>query len=178
MSWNKHTAGVMRSLIFLLAFCIAGCTPRGPTPEKVAADFYHYYLSAFDQPDAIALTSAEMRRYVAADTLNRLSAIENIEEQDINESDYLSYSQDYDPSWVSALKVDQPSPLIGGAVVPVSIGIENGGHILLSVFMRHEDGAWKIYRVRDETDDYEQPIFDAGRLAAALKHAKELQPIE
>lgn len=44
---------------------------------------------------------------------------------------------------------------------------ENGGKVELQVFVRREAGAWKIYRVRDVTDNYEHPIFNAGAIARA-----------
>jgi len=161
-------------LPLLLCFWLAGCTSQTPAPEKSASDFYHYYLPAFDDPDKTAYSSEEMQHYVAADTLKRLATIEKIEEQEIYLSDYFFYGQDYDSNWVSALKVGKPVAFLGGVVVPVSVGKENGAYKALSVFMRRENGLWKIYRVRDDTDDYEQPIFDAGRLTGAQEHARKL----
>ena len=55
--------------------------------------------------------------------------------------------------------------------MPVWIGRENGGKVELQVFVRREAGAWKIYRVRDVTDNYEHPIFNAGAIAQ-----QKLQP--
>lgn len=166
----------MKRLLSLFFFCLVGCTAPGQGPEKTVSDFYQYYLTAFDEPGKVAYTSDEMRRYVSKETLERLAFIEKIEEQEINESDYFFYGQDYDSNWISALKVKPSQPLLGGVVVPVTIGTENGGQLQLSVFMRREEGRWKIYRVRDETHQYEQPIFDAGRLSGAITHATALLP--
>ncbi|MBB1201570.1 DUF3828 domain-containing protein [Enterobacteriaceae bacterium 89] len=168
----------MKIFFLLLGLLLTGCTTHCPSPEKTAGDFYRYYLSAFDQPEKIAWSSADMQHYVAADTLDRLAAIEKLEEQDINESDYFSYGQDYDPAWIKDLSIGQSEIFMGGAKVPVFIGIGSHARKKMTVYMRKENGLWKIYRVRDETGNYEQPIFDAGRLAAAKKHASELPPLK
>ncbi|MBD3698647.1 hypothetical protein IE982_09820 [Enterobacter hormaechei] len=44
-------------------------------------------------------------------------------------------------------------------------GAGGGRSIHLKVFLRREDDAWKIYRVRDLTNNHEHPIFNAGAIA-------------
>lgn len=172
--------------ILFLSLCITSCTSGyRSTPENTAYQFYLQYLTAFSSFDVTRPANSQMnedstliRTYVTKDTIRQLKAIQSIEEQEILESDYFTYVQDYSADWISALKVEASHPSPGGVTVPVSIGIDNSEHIELSVFMRREQGAWKIYRVRDETHDYEQPIFDTGRISAAFAHARTLPPLK
>jgi len=43
--------------------------------------------------------------------------------------------------------------------------------------MRTEDGKWKIYRVRNVTDNFEQRIFDDAAIEKARAYARELPNI-
>ncbi|WP_274621593.1 DUF3828 domain-containing protein [Enterobacter chengduensis] len=61
---------------------------------------------------------------------------------------------------------------MNGEVLPVRIGIEDGGFLNLEVYMRREDGKWKIYRVSDVTDRYEHPIFNTGAITRAKSSAE------
>lgn len=172
--------------ILFLSLCITGCTSGyKSTPESTAYQFYLQYLTAFASFDVAQPANSQMdeestliRTYVAKETIGQLKTVQSIEEQEILESDYFTYVQDYSADWIPALKIGASHPSPGGVTVPVSIGVDNTEHIELSVFMRHERGAWKIYRVRDETHGYEQPIFDAGRISAAFAHAKALPPLK
>ncbi|MRS15939.1 DUF3828 domain-containing protein [Enterobacteriaceae bacterium RIT691] len=171
----------MRGLcIALLITVISGCsTSHADDPTVVLKQFYQQYLTAFatydiEHPEdsAMADNSFLKQKFASRDTEDRIQKISSLYEQEILESDYYTYSQDYFIEWVSALKVGTAKSFMGGVVVPVSIGINDGKSLQLSVFMRRENGAWKIYRVKNETDNYEQPIFDAGRLTAAINHTK------
>ncbi|WP_420361074.1 hypothetical protein [Cronobacter malonaticus] len=42
----------------------------------------------------------------------------------------------------------------------------------MEVFVRRESDIWKIYRVRDVTDNYEHPIFNAGAITRAKSAAE------
>ncbi|MGY0116085.1 DUF3828 domain-containing protein [Enterobacter roggenkampii] len=161
---------MMRGIIITLALLLSACTcvPQQSAAER-AEEFYSNYLTFFAESDR---EYPQLREYVAADTLSRLNEIESIPEQEILGSDYLAYVQDYDPSWVKRLEVGAPHQFINGEVLPVRIGIENGGFLNLEVYMRREDGKWKIYRVSDVTDRYEHRIFNAGAITRAKSLAK------
>lgn len=57
-------------------------------------------------------------------------------------------------------------------VVQVLEGAAGGRSIHLEVFLRREDDAWKIYRVRDITNHHEHPIFNAGAITRAKSSAE------
>lgn len=157
----------MRAAMVLCACLLSACAvkPDQRAPTRVHA-FYATYLMSLTSSDN-EYTPSDLREYVSADTIKRLNDIDSIPEQDLLGSDYFAYAQDYDPSWVSALHVGPAKSFMGGEVMPVWIGRENGGKVELQVFVRREAGAWKIYRVRDVTDNYEHPIFNAGAIAQA-----------
>ncbi|WP_202306216.1 YbjP/YqhG family protein [Dryocola clanedunensis] len=149
----------MRVLILIAAFILTACNanPHNQASEQTE-NFYRWYLSGPHKN----LDSAEMQHYVAANTLKRLADISKIPEQEIVNSDYFTYTQDYDPQWRSALKVGEAQPVMGGEAVDVWLGVEDGNNIHLKAYLREEKNEWKIYRVRDITDNFEHKIFDAG----------------
>lgn len=161
---------MMRGIIITLPLLLSACTcvPQQNAAER-AEEFYSTYLTFFAESDG---EYPQLREYVAADTLSRLNEIESIPEQEILGSDYFAYIQDYDPSWVKELEVGVAHQFINGEVLPVRIGIDNGGFLNLKVYMRREDGKWKIYRVSDVTDRYEHPIFNAGAITRAKSLAE------
>jgi len=130
--------------------------------------FYKSYLSAYGSDEARPYPDDELRKYVSADTIARIGAIQDISEQELIESDYFTYTQDYSREWIPALRVENARPFLNGEIVQVTEGAGNGRAIHLEVFLRREDDAWKIYRVRDITNNHEHPIFNAG----AITHAK------
>lgn len=162
----------MRAAIVLCTCLLSACSvkPEQSAPTRVHS-FYSTYLMSLTSSDN-EYSPAELREYVSADTLKRMDDIESIPEQDLLGSDYFAYAQDYDPSWLSALAVGTAKPFMGGEVMPVWIGQENGGKLELEVFVRREADTWKIYRVRDVTDNYEHPIFNAGAITRAKSAAK------
>lgn len=162
----------MRTAIVLCACLLSACSvkPDISAPARVRA-FYASYLPTLTSSDR-GYPPSEMRDYISADTISRIEQIDSIPEQDLLGSDYFAYAQDYDSSWVSALKVGPTKAFMGGELIPVWIGRENGGKLELEVFVRREKGTWKIYRVRDVTDKYEHPIFNAGAIAQAKAAAE------
>jgi hypothetical protein len=172
------------AFILLLVFYVSGCaSSKKVTPEETAQRFYQQYLTSLSIFDAEHLEKYQridnvslVKKYVAKGTIERINIIDHVDEQEILGSDYYTYSQDYSIDWVKALKVGKSVAFLGGVIVPVSLGIENARYIDLSVFMRQENGGWKIYRVKNDTEDYEHPIFDAGRLTGAQEYAKTLAP--
>ncbi|ELY4871592.1 YbjP/YqhG family protein [Cronobacter sakazakii] len=162
----------MRAAIVLCAFLLSACAvkPEQSAPTRVHS-FYSTYLMSLTSSDH-QYSLSDLREYVSADTLKRLEDIESISEQDLIGSDYFAYAQDYDPSWISALTVGAARPFMGGEVMSVWIGREGGKKLELEVFVRRESDIWKIYRVRDVTDNYEHPIFNAGAIARAKSAAQ------
>lgn len=154
----------MRAIMVLLACLLSACAVNsGQGAASRVHSFYSSYLMSLTSSD-IEYPQSQLREYVSADTISRLKQIESIPEQDLMGSDYFTYAQDYDPSWIKALTVGDARPFLGGEIVPVWIGVEDGKKLHLEAYLRIEGGEWKIYRVRDVTDNYEHPIFDAGTI--------------
>lgn len=157
----------MRTVIVLCACLLSACSVKHDlSASDRVRSFYSTYMLSLTSSDR-EYSPSELREYVSADTVSRIEQIDSIPEQDLIGSDYFAYVQDYEPSWVSALTVGPAKPFMGGEVLPVWIGKENGGKLELQVFVRRESGVWKIYRVRDVTDNYEHPIFSAGAITRA-----------
>lgn len=164
-------------ILFLFVLLLSGCAASTATPEQQVDAFYRFYLNAFvSDSGEDAYNSPIMRRYVAAETLSRLITIEKIGEQQIVGSDYFIYGQDYVPEWIAGLQVGPATDYLGGKMLDVRLGREAGNTQHLRVYLRHEQGRWKLYRVRNLSDGYEQPIFDDNALAAAQAHAITLAP--
>lgn len=151
----------MRAMIFVLFSIFSVGVFASPEKEATeqATKFYTSYLTSFASDSDAGYPPEQLKKYVAAETIKRIEEIQKIPEQEVLESDYFTYSQDYDPSWIPALRVDKAQPLHGEEVVQVWLGVENGKKLHLEAFMRLEDNNWKIYRVRDITNNYEHPIF-------------------
>lgn len=161
----------MRIFIVSLALFLSACASTAQqTASQRVASFYSYYLTFITSSDN-EYPVAQLREYISADTISRLAQIDAIPEQDLIGSDYFAYVQDYDPSWVKALTVGDARPFLGGEIVPVWIGVEDGKKLHLEAYLRIEGGEWKIYRVRDVTDNYEHPIFDTGAISWQMSAA-------
>ncbi|NLS56121.1 YbjP/YqhG family protein [Hafnia alvei] len=160
----------MRLLILLFSFFISGCVHQ--SAEKRTEDFYQKYLRAYaENTSEIKDDSSVSHDYIAADTARRLTEIHAIREQEITGSDYFTYTQDYAPEWIPLLKVGHARDFMGGKVVDVWLGIEDTKHIKIEVYLRLEDGKWKIYRVRNISGNTEQYIFDDRAIASAKAYA-------
>jgi len=162
---------VFLSFVILLVGCSSAAN-RDRSAQDVTESFYKSYLSAFGSDEARIYPADELRKYVSADTVARISAIQEISEQELIESDYFTYTQDYSREWIPALRVEDGRPFLNGEVVRVIEGTGGGRSIHLEVFLRREDDAWKIYRVRDVTNNNEHPIFSAGAVAQAKAAAE------
>ena len=197
MSWNKDAAvsylrshalgcshsecakdALMKRILLSFVMLLVGCCSAA-NQERSAQDatesFYKSYLSVFGSDETRPYPADELRKYVSADTIARINAIQEISEQELIESDYFTYTQDYSREWIPALRVENARPFLNGEVVHVIEGAGNGRSIHLEVFLRREDDAWKIYRVRDVTNNHEHPIFNAGAITCA-KAAAESTP--
>ncbi|MGY5367949.1 YbjP/YqhG family protein [Enterobacter oligotrophicus] len=162
---------IFLSVVMLLVGCRSAVN-QDQSAQDATESFYKSYLSAFGSDEARPYPADELRKYVSADTIARISAIQEIYEQELIGSDYFTYTQDYSREWIPALRVENARPFLNGEVVQVIEGAGDGRSIHLEVFLRCEDGAWKIYRVRDVTNHYEHPIFNAGAIAQAKAAAE------
>ncbi|EPZ2455115.1 YbjP/YqhG family protein [Citrobacter youngae] len=160
--------------LIALVLLLCGCsTPRHDSSRDVK-QFYLAWMSAYTQERD---TSALMQRYVAKDVINRLALIDGLYEQEILDSDYFMYVQDYDPEWIPLLRVGPAQPFLDGEKVEVQLGGPTGAPpMLLEVYTRWEDRRWKIYRVRNISDHYEQPIYSAGDITRAKAWSAEIAP--
>jgi len=98
----------MRVFILLAMFFVTACSSVPDANQQAinqVKSFYSFYLCAFVSNSPPPLQSPEMRRYVAADTLAQFEKINQLPEPDYFNADYFTYSQDYDPVWIPALKV-------------------------------------------------------------------------
>ena len=157
---------IFLSFVMLLVGC-SSAARQDQSAQDATESFYKSYLSAFGSDEARPYPADALRKYVSADTIARISTIQEISEQELIESDYFTYTQDYSREWIPALRVGNARPFLNGEVVQVIEGAGDGRSIHLEVFLRREDDAWKIYRVRDLTNNHEHPIFNAGAIAQA-----------
>lgn len=157
---------IFLSFVLLLVGC-SSATNQHHSAQDATESFYKSYLSVFGSDETRPYPADELRKYVSADTIARINTIQEISEQELIESDYFTYTQDYSREWIPALRVGNARSFLNGEVVQVIEGAGNGRSIHLEVFLRREDDAWKIYRVRDITNNHEHPIFNAGAITPA-----------
>ncbi|WP_407439193.1 YbjP/YqhG family protein [Lelliottia sp.] len=169
--------GLFLTVLSLMLFACGSY--QNDNPETTTRLFYQQYLHAFadfDPADAehspLADNSPLLREFVASDTRSRIAEIQQIYEQEILEADYFTYSQDYAPEWVELLEVGKAHMQLGGATLQVNLGIGEKKPLQLMVYLRREDDRWKIYRVRDITNNYEQTIFDDAAIKAARAYSR------
>ncbi|MDF3798695.1 DUF3828 domain-containing protein, partial [Enterobacter hormaechei] len=88
----------MKRIFLSVAMLLVGCSSAA-SQEQSAKDttvsFYKSYLCAFGSNEARPYPADELRKYVSADTIARIGAIQEIPEQELIESDYFTYTQDY-----------------------------------------------------------------------------------
>ncbi len=160
----------MKKILLSVSLLLMGCASsahQDHQAQEITESFYLSYLSFFGSDEARPYPVDDLRKYVSADTIARIDSVQEIPEQELMESDYFTYTQDYSREWISALRVEHGRPFLNGEVVQVMEGVGNGKSVLLEVFLRQEAGTWKIYRVRDVTNNHEHPIFNAGAIAQA-----------
>ncbi len=161
------------SLIALI-LVLCGCSAPHRDSTQDVKQFYLAWMSAYTQDRD---TSALMQLYVAKDVIDRLALIDSLYEQEIINSDYFMYVQDYDPEWIPRLRVGAAQHFLGGEKVEVQLGGPTGeAPMQLEVYTRWEEGRWKIYRVRDLGNQFEQPIYSAGNIAQARAWSAEIAP--
>ncbi|EPW3921930.1 YbjP/YqhG family protein [Enterobacter sichuanensis] len=165
----------MKRIFLSFVMLLVGCSSTASDDQDAkdaTESFYKSYFYTFGSDDARPYPADELRKYVSADTIARIDAIQEIYEQELIESDYFTYTQDYSREWIPALRVENARPFLNGEVVQVIEGAGGGKTMHLEVFLRREDDAWKIYRVRDITNNHEHPIFNAGALTQAKAAAE------
>ncbi|ENF8881557.1 YbjP/YqhG family protein [Escherichia coli] len=163
----------MKTFSFIaLILLLCGCATTHHDSTEDVKQFYLAWMKAWTEGSD---TSALMQRYVAKDVINRLAMIDTLYEQEILDADYFMYVQDYAPEWIPQLRVGQARPFLGGEKVDVQLGTESAP-VWLEVYTRREDGRWKIYRVRDLGNQFEQPIYSAGDIAQARAWSAEIAP--
>ena len=164
---------LMRTFIAILFISLlSACSSHPEQAQKRVFDFYSYYLNVYaNSTGKIKPDPEKMKDYVAQETLNQLSVISYIYEQEIVGSDYYTYAQDNAADWIPRLRVGDAKDYFGGKYVNVWLGCENNKNYQIGVYLIKEDGRWKIYRVKDITDNYEQYIFDTHAIEKAKQHA-------
>lgn len=158
--------------VVLMALAVTACSSGRDNPEKRVSDFYIYYLNVFaNSQGKIKPAPTIMSDYISRDTLTQLKIISHIHEQEIIDTDYYTYAQDYSTNWIPLLKVGRAEDFLGGKYVDVWLGCEKNQTYQIGVYMRKEDSKWKIYRVKNITDGYEHYIFNTPAIEKAKQHA-------
>ncbi|MFE4109360.1 DUF3828 domain-containing protein [Kosakonia sp. YIM B13611] len=144
------------SLLFALYLPFVSATDA----QKSVAAFYHYYLHAFDTtPPPEMVQKPEMRAWVMEKLLTRIATVYEMPEQEFLDADYFTYTQDYSPDWIPRLKTTPAKTNGNSQVVDVWLGVEENKSQHLQVWTRKETGVWKIWRVVNITDNYEQKLY-------------------
>lgn len=139
------------SAIFILGLAfaqgaIAPATAATPeTPESVVKTFYTWYLQRQDGP--YQLTDNSIYRYVAKPTVDNLR--DDYRHKRLpGGSDYFTRVQDLDArEWLDHMSLHPPIVLDGAAVVAVTFGAADMHELV--VFVRQQQGHWKITKVED-----------------------------
>lgn len=163
-------------LMILMISTLSACCSASKEIENRVFNFYSYYLPVFANSDGkIHPDPEKMKEYVSSRTLKQLNTIYHIDEQEIVDTDYYTYAQDYSADWIPLLKVGTVKTKMGGKYIDVWLGSEGNKTYQLGVYLRQEGRKWKIYRVKDITDNYEHYIFDATAIEKARRHAANIE---
>ncbi|MBM3010022.1 YbjP/YqhG family protein [Citrobacter freundii] len=161
--------------VVLMLLAITACNSGRDNAEQRVSDFYAYYLNVFANSEGkIKPAPEKMNDYISKDTLTQLNVISNIYEQEIIDTDYYTYAQDYSANWIPLLKVGKAKNSFGGKYVDVWLGRQNNQTYQIGVYLKMEGGQWKIYRVKNVTAGYEHYIFDEQAIARARQHAADI----
>ncbi|MFP8965941.1 DUF3828 domain-containing protein [Pokkaliibacter sp. CJK22405] len=129
------------------------------SPASAVEQFYRGYVADFDGSNVDChYCSQVVTTFVAPKTVARLQKVLSMPEQEILQADYFTYTQDYDPVWILALEVKEAPDFSTSKTLDVYLPVSEGKKLHLRVVVEDDQG-WKIVRVRDETDHYEQAIF-------------------
>lgn len=95
---------IFLSVVMLLAGCNSAAN-QDQSAQEATESFYKSYLCAFGSDEARPYPADELRKYVSADTIARIGAIQEISEQELIESDYFTYTQDYSREWFESPRI-------------------------------------------------------------------------
>jgi hypothetical protein len=137
--------------LLLAALTLAACsttptvrreTPPSSPPDEVARQFYDWYLHA-RFPDPRKENAPQFRKYVAQKFLKEAM------DPDVDAVLFID-AQDADPTWANDFSVAKAT--IKGDRANMQIAL-NGKkvHATLRVFLKRENGAWKIDNVHRST---------------------------
>lgn len=120
------------------------------TPEATVTSFYQWFFKN-DNDNTYPLRQEDIYNYVSAKTVGRLKD-EYSHAGPPHGVDYFLKVQDYDPKeWATHMVIHPATTLGDVVVVPVTFGVKDQTSVL--VFLRKQDGRWKITKV-DDTWDY------------------------
>lgn len=148
---KKHS---LRAVLFLMAIGILFQSvlraQSTQAPEQRVTAFYTWFVKN-DTDQTFPLNLADIYRYVAKNTVDRLKS-EYAYGGAPQGVDYFLKVQDYDRSdWLAHIAA-RPAIMLGDvAVVAVTFGAKRDSSVL--VFLRRQDGVWKIIKV-DDTQAY------------------------
>lgn len=103
----------MKRLLLPAVILLVACSSvpnQNQQATKQAKEFYTSYLTQFGSNVTAPYPSDKLNKYVSADTIGRINAIQDIPEQELMESDYFTYVQDYSSDWVPQLRVEGATP--------------------------------------------------------------------
>jgi hypothetical protein len=150
---KKHSVPIAILLVLALSAIfqqISFAQTVNATPESTVRAFYAWFIR-HDTDHSYPLNEGDIYKYVAKDTVNRLRS-DYAHGGPPDGVDYFLKVQDYDEGDWLAHTLVRPSILLGDvAVVSVTFGSTDKVNIL--VFLRKQDGDWKVTKI-DDTRDY------------------------
>lgn len=139
-------------LLMLIGILFQGVShaQTSQTPEQRVTAFYSWFVKN-DTDQTYPLNLGDIYHYVAKDTVDRLKS-EYAHGGAPHGVDYFLKVQDYDRGdWLAHIAA-RPAIMLGDvAVVAVTFGSRLESSVL--VFLRKQDGVWKIIKV-DDTQAY------------------------
>jgi len=140
--------GLIFGLLFQQTSIAAGTQS---TPESTTRQFYVWYMKK-DVGSGFIMLDKQAYDYVARCTVDRLR--DDYKHGSLpGDTDYFLKVQDYDErDWSLNMAIGHAIALDEVAVVPVTFGSRNKISVL--VFLRKQDGIWKITKV-DDTSSYQ-----------------------
>ncbi|MGF6965967.1 hypothetical protein OKW43_002995 [Paraburkholderia sp. WC7.3g] len=120
------------------------------TPETRVKDFYTWFIPRLAADDAYPITDKEIYRHVAKETVHFLRSQYQANKLP-EDAEYFTKVQDFDEKdWGAHIEV-HPAVMLGSvALVPVTFGSKDKQTNI--VFLRQENGIWKITKVVDTLD--------------------------
>lgn len=121
------------------------------TPQSSVKAFYTWYIKR--EAKGYPLLDNEIYRYMSKPTVERLR-YEYRHNSLPDGHDYFTKVQDYDDKdWAAHIAPHRPIMFDDVALVPVTLGTTKENIKLNLVFLRKQDGIWKITKI-DDAQDY------------------------